>query len=148
MAEERLVRKVFSEAQEAEIVSAIQAAERNTSGEIRVHLDEKCPTDAYKRATVVFAKLEMHQTELRNGILFYLAFADKKFAIIGDSGINQKVPENFWNDIRDQMRQDFAAGNFTTGLCKGIAATGEALKAYFPYQDDDINELPDQISTS
>lgn len=142
------IRKFFSEAEEAKIIEAIRLAELATSGEIRVHIEEKCKESAFDRATEVFGNLEMHETELRNGVLFYLATADHKFAIIGDEGINAKVPAGFWDDIRDEMQTAFKSGDFVGGLSKGIALSGKALKEFFPYTDDDINELSDEISTS
>lgn len=100
------------------------------------------------RATEVFASLNMHKTKLRNGVLFYLAIKDKKFAIIGDVGINKLVPENFWESIKNHMQSEFRQGKFTEGLCDGIKMAGEQLKNHFPYQSDDVNELPDDISFS
>ncbi len=148
MADKEAIREFFTQEQEAEIVAAIQAAERNTSGEIRVHVEAHCKGDAFKRGLQVFKQLHMHETQLRNGVLFYLATKDHKFAIIGDEGINAKVPTGFWNEIRDTMQSAFKKGQFTAGLCAGIAASGNALKAYFPYnEEDDVNELPDSIST-
>lgn len=148
MANKKAVRKFFTEEQEGQIINAIREAELNTSGEIRVHIEEKCGANALDRATAVFNQLNMDATKLRNGILFYLATKDHKFSIIGDQGINDKVPDDFWDHIRDDMQNAFRQGKFTEGLCNGIEATGKALKEFFPYQDDDINELPDSISTS
>ncbi len=142
------IRKFFSKEQEQQIIEAIREAEKSTSGEIRVHIEEHCKKDAVQRATQIFAKLQMHQTNLRNGILFYLASEDHKFAIIGDKGIHEIVHQSFWQSIRDAMQADFKAGNFTEGLSKGILHCGEALRTHFPYDEDDINELPDEISTS
>ena len=115
---------------------------------IRVHIEERCKTDAIERATQVFGELEMHKTELRNGVLFYLATLDHKFAIVGDEGIDTKIPANFWEEIRDEMQTAFKMGDFVGGLSAGIARSGKALKEYFPYADDDTNELSDEISTS
>lgn len=136
----------FTLAEGESIVDAIKAAELNTSGEIRVHLEEKAGKDAYDRAKQVFDKLKMHQTEQRNGVLFYLATQDKKFAILGDKGIDDVVPEDFWNSTRDLMQEHFRNGRFVEGLTEGIASAGEQLKKYFPYQSDDVNELDDEIS--
>lgn len=136
----------FTKEQEQQIVSAIKQAELNTSGEIRVHVEKKCKGDVLDRAANVFAMLEMHQTELRNGVLFYLATHDKQFAILGDAGINVNVPENFWETIKETMLLHFKDGDFTLGLSKGIEMAGEKLKEFFPYQSDDLNELPDEIS--
>lgn len=140
------VRKYFSEGDKIQIKNAIRAAELNTSGEIRVHIEKHCKEDVLDRAAYIFEKLEMHKTELRNGVLFYLAIEDHKFAILGDVGINQKVPENFWEEIKENMLNQFKEGNFTKGLSEGIMEAGNQLKAHFPYQKDDVNELSDEIS--
>lgn len=141
-----MAKDFFSEAERQQIVDAIKAAELDTSGEIRVHLDKKCPEDVLDRAAYWFEKLQMHKTEQRNGVLFYLAHEDHKFAVLGDVGINQKVPENFWNAIKDQMIADFKEGEFANGLANGIIESGKQLKTHFPYQSDDVNELSDDIS--
>lgn len=133
--------------EEKDLISeAIQVAEKNTSGEIRIHIEGKCKEDVLDRASYIFEKLEMHKTELRNGVLFYLAVQDHKFAILGDAGINQVTAEDFWEDIKSTMLGHFKEGNFTAGLAEGIKMAGEQLKKHFPYQDDDVNELSDEIS--
>jgi uncharacterized membrane protein len=136
----------FTKEEKELITSAVQEAELNTSGEIRVHLDNRCREDVMDRAAWWFEKLEMQKTEQRNGVLFYLAVRDRKFAILGDAGINAVTPENFWDGIKEKMAEQFAAGNFSGGLREGILQAGEALKSHFPHQADDINELPDDIS--
>ena len=138
--------KHFSQEEKNAIVNAVRRAELNTSGEVRVHIESNCRGEVLDRAAVVFEKLEMHKTELRNGVLFYLAMKSKKFAVIGDGGINAQVPENFWNDIKADMAKAFSSGDFAGGLSRGIEATGEQLKSFFPYQEDDVNELNDDIS--
>ncbi len=140
------VRKYFSEGDKIQIKNAIRAAELYTSGEVRVHIEKHCKGDVLDRAAYIFEKLEMHKTELRNGVLFYLAVEDRKFAILGDAGINKKVPENFWEAIKKEMLTQFKEGNFTKGISEGIMQAGEQLKTHFPYQQDDVNELPDEIS--
>jgi len=136
----------FSREEKEQIKSAIKQAELNTSGEIRVHLDNYCREDVMDRAAWWFGKLEMHRTEQRNGVLFYLAVKDQKFAILGDGGINALTPDDFWDSIREKMAGCFAEGDFVGGLEAGILMTGEALKDNFPYQEGDVNELPDDIS--
>lgn len=136
----------LTEEEKKSIVAAIQEAERNTSGEIRVHLENHCKKDVLDRAAEVFATLKMHETELRNGVLFYLAMKDHRLAILGDRGINQKVPEHFWEDIRDLMVSRFKEGKYSEGLAEGIIMAGKQLKSHFPYQTDDQNELSDDIS--
>lgn len=141
-----MAKDFLTKEQSDKIVAAIKQAELNTSGEIRVHLEGKCAIDVLDRATYWFEKLKMHKTEQRNGVLFYLAYTDKKFAILGDAGINNKVPSNFWDTIKSEMEARFREGDFVNGLVNGILACGEQLKSHFPYQSDDVNELSDEIS--
>ena len=136
----------FTKDQKIEITNAIARAELNTSGEIRLHVDNRCKIDVLDCAAGWFEKLKMHQTEKRNGVLFYLAIKDKKFAIIGDAGINAVTPENFWDDIKEEMLLQFKENKFAEGLIKGIEMAGEQLKQHFPYQSNDKNELSDEIS--
>ncbi|MEN8158268.1 MAG: TPM domain-containing protein [Bacteroidota bacterium] len=136
----------FSNEEKALIKSAVQEAELNTSGEIRVHIDNHCREDVMDRAAWWFGKLEMQKTEQRNGVLFYLAVKEHKFAILGDAGINAVTPDDFWDNIKEKMLASFSEGDFATGLQEGILMAGEQLKEHFPYQDDDVNELSDDIS--
>lgn len=136
----------FTREQQDEIRLAIFSAENETSGEIRVHIETHCDEDVLDRAAWLFGKLRMDKTELRNGVLFYLAVADRKFAILGDTGINSKVPEGFWNVISDLMKARFTDGKFTEGLCEGIRMAGTQLRTHFPHKRDDKNELSDEIS--
>ena len=128
------------------ITKAIENAEHQTSGEIRVHLESKCKEEVLDRAAWLFKKLKMHETKDRNGVLIYLSINDRKFAIIGDAGINKVVPEEFWNENKEMMISHFKKGEFAIGLINGIEKAGEQLKQYFPYQDNDVNELSDEIS--
>jgi len=136
----------FTEEEKEKIINAIREAEKNTSGEIKVHVENKCRGNVLERALHWFDKLKMRETKLRNGVLIYLAVKSKKFAIIGDEGINKVVPDDFWEDIKEKMTDRFKKGEFTLGLTEGILETGKALKKYFPYQKDDVNELSDEIS--
>ncbi|MFA0961004.1 TPM domain-containing protein [Roseivirga sp. BDSF3-8] len=128
------------------VLSAIEKAERNTSGEIRVHLENHCKGETLERALQIFEKLNMHKTTLRNGVLFYLAIKDHRFAIFGDEGINHRVPDNFWEDIREHMEAHFRQGRLAEGLVEGIEMAGKQLGQHFPFQSGDKNELPDDIS--
>ena len=140
------VQKYFTEEDKLQITNAIRVAETNTSGEIRVHIEKHCKEDVLDRAAFIFEKLKMHKTELRNGVLFYVAIEDHKFAILGDVGINQKVPDDFWEEIKSDVFEKFKDAKYAEGLAEGIIKAGEQLKAHFPYQDDDVNELSDEIS--
>lgn len=135
--------------QQQQIIDAIKNAELATSGEIRVHIEGPCPEgDPVARAVAVFEHLGMHKTREQNGVLFYVAVDDRKFAVIGDKGIDQRVPADFWNSTKDMLRQHFALGQYAEGLSNGIARAGEQLQAYFPRLSDDTNELSDDISYS
>lgn len=136
----------FTQDQKLAITKAITQSELQTSGEIRLHIDSNCEVNVLDSATLIFRKLKMHKTELRNGVLFYLAVTDKKFAILGDKGINEKVPENFWDNIKELMLDHFKKQQFTEGLCKGIEMAGEKLKTHFPLQSNDTNEITNEIS--
>ena len=140
------VKSFFTDEQSKLIQQSIADAERMCSGEIRVHIDIRCKGDVMVQAKKVFEKLKMHKTAERNGVLIYLALADKKMAILGDKGINEKVPEGFWDLAYSSMRNFFAAANYTEGLVVGIGMAGEKLRTYFPYQKDDSNELSNEIS--
>jgi len=136
----------FTREQIDDIKQAIMNAELDTSGEIRVHIDTKCKGEVMEKALNVFKKLKIHETELRNGVLFYLAIKNRKFAVIGDEGIDEVVPGGFWEQIKANMLDAFREEKFTDGLIEGITQTGTYLKKHFPYQTDDVNELPDEIS--
>lgn len=136
----------FTPEQREDIRQAILNAELDTSGEIRVHIEANCKGDVMDRAAYMFDKLGMNKTDLRNGILFYLAVQNRVFAVIGDKGINAVVPENFWEILKNLLLNRFREGQFTEGLIEGINMVGLKLKKHFPYQTGDINELPDEIS--
>lgn len=140
--------KTLSEAEEAEILRAIEAAEKETSGEIRVHVESRCPGAPIERAVELFEKLGMHQTELRNGVLIYVAFEDHKLSIIGDRGINEKVPEGFWDEALEAMRSHFKQQQFASGIAQAVKMAGQQLRSYFPWKHNDSNELPNSISKS
>ncbi len=133
--------------EEQEIIEAIRQSEKKTSGEIRVHLENTSQSDPYERAMEVFEKLEMHQTANRNGVLFYFAVDDRTFVIFGDEGINDVVPDDFWDSTKDEMVHHFQQGKFKEGIVLGILKAGDMLKLHFPYTEGkDKNELSDEIS--
>lgn len=141
-----MAKDFFTEEEIKQIKQSIAAAEDHSSGEIRLHLENHCREDVLDRAAYLFEQLEMHKTQLRNGVLFYLAIKDHKFAILGDAGINQKVPEGFWDEIKNHMLAKFKSGNYKEALMEGIEQSGIKLKEFFPLQKDDQNELSDEIS--
>ena len=139
--------ELFTNEEILEIMQAVKDAENRTSGEIKVHIENSSEgKDIMDRAADVFAMLELHKTKLRNGVLFYLAINDKKFAILGDVGVHNAVGDRFWDSIKNQMQTYFRKGNFTLGMIEGIRLAGEKLREKFPHADDDINELSDDIS--
>ena len=132
--------------EEQEIISAIRIAEKNTSGEIRVHIEASSKIDHYKRALEVFFLLKMNNTKEENAVLIYVAVNDKKFVVYGDKGIDAVVPADFWNTTKDAMQHHFKDGNFKQGIVDGILKAGQELKEHFPWQIDDENELSNEIS--
>ncbi len=136
----------FTTHEQDQIIESIRLAELNTSGEIRLHIEANCEGDAYERAKIVFEELGMHATEQKNGVLFYLAYTDHKFAILGDKGIHEKVSQQFWDAEKELQLSYFKQQKFAEGLCLAIAQAGEKLKQHFPYQSNDTNELSNDIS--
>lgn len=143
-----LVEDFLTQDQEAQVINAIRKAELKTSGEIRVHLESHCDDDACQRAQEIFHLLKMDNTKEENGILFYVAVHDHKFAVIGDKGIHANVGDEFWEKTKEMMGLRFRESDFTTGLTTAIEHVGVQLARYFPWDVADTNELPDEISTS
>ncbi len=140
------VESFLTQQEEQEIVQAIQIAEKQTSGEIRIHIEKTTSKAHFDRALDVFHLLKMDETELKNGVLIYLAVKDKKFVICGDKGINDLVASDFWDTTKEAIANEFKKGNFKQGLIKGITMAGEQLQQHFPYLENDTNELSNEIS--
>ncbi len=136
----------YTEAERKEIVLAIENAETMTSGEIRVHLEDHCDHLAQDRAAFIFERLHMHETEQRNGVLFYLSVCDHQFAVIGDKGIHASVGDAYWKELSARLESDFRGGNYKEGLIQAIQRVGGSLSEFFPRRDDDKNELENEIS--
>jgi uncharacterized membrane protein len=136
---------LFSESDRDLLKATIGEAEQLTSGEVRVYIEDECRGDVMDHSAFIFEELQMHKTELRNGVLIYLATKDKKFAIIGDAGIHAKVGDDFWKEIKEKMLVQFKQEKFVEGLKVAIMDVGHALKTHFPFSNDDSNELPNDI---
>jgi uncharacterized membrane protein len=141
-----MAKKFLTQEEEDKILKAIENAEKETSGEIRVHIESKCKLDAVERAVEIFYALKMEQTSEKNGVLIYVAYKDRKLAILGDSGINAVVPDGFWDNARDLLVSHFKENKIADGLVGAIELSGKQLKAYFPFQSNDRNELSNDIS--
>jgi len=141
-----MAKQFFTQEEQEEIVHAIAEAELKTSGEIRVRLESYCHKNVLQHAAKVFHKLEMHKTVKRNGVLFYVAVKSRKAAIVGDEGIHHYVKQDFWDNLTKEILSRFAQNKYKEGLITGILAAGEKLKEHFPRENDDVNELPDEIS--
>lgn len=142
------VEDFLSVKEEEEIVEAIRQAERNTSGEIRVHIERTTNVSHYDRALEIFHMLKMFNTKGRNAVLIYVAVDDHKFVIYGDKGVDAVVPENFWNSTKDIIQNNFKKGAFKQGIIEGILKAGNELKIHFPWKENDIDELSNEISKS
>jgi len=139
-------RGFFSQNDEQAILAAIRAAEQRTSGELRVRIEARAGGDPLAAARRAFEALGMRATALRNGVLFYLAIEDRAFAILGDDAIHAKVPDGFWDGVRDEVLAHFREQRFAAGLAAGVARAGAQLAASYPRADADADELPDAIS--
>ncbi|PCI35833.1 MAG: hypothetical protein COB60_01630 [Flavobacteriaceae bacterium] len=140
------VEDFLTKEEEQLIIASIQKAEKNTSGEIRVHIEKTCEKLPVERAQEVFYQLKMETTAAQNGVLFYVAVDSKQFAIVGDVGIDKVVPNDFWESVKDALITEFKNENYLQGIVNGIEECGLKLKTFFPYQSNDENELPDEIS--
>ena len=140
------MRLPLNKEEEQSVVAAIRGAETGTSGEIRVHFERRVEGEVLDNARKIFLQLGMQKTRLRNATLIVLFLESKKFAILGDKGINESVPDNFWDETRDLMGGFFRKGEIAHGLCAGIAQIGEKLKAFFPADEENPNELSDELS--
>jgi len=138
---------VFSESDLASIKDAVGEAELNTSAEIRVYLDKHVKGDPLDHAAYLFEKLGMSATALRNGVMIYIAYSDRKFCIIGDIGIHQYVGNEFWKTISDKMVESFKAGLMREGVTNAVKEVGAVLAKHFPRMNNDINELSDEVQT-
>ena len=138
----------LSTEEEKVIVEAIVSAEQQTSGEIRVHIEDHSDEEVLTRAQQIFNHLEMDKTNARNGVLFYIGVQDRHFAIIGDVGIDKVVPHDFWDCTKDIVIEHFKKQEYCKGLVMGIQRAGEQLKKYFPNSANDANELPNEITRS
>ncbi|MCK4519609.1 MAG: TPM domain-containing protein [Candidatus Omnitrophica bacterium] len=139
-------KKFFTKEEDAQIIQAIQKAEKATSGELRIHLTKQIKKDPMREAIRIFKLLGMQKTKQRNGCLILIGLKNKKVVVIGDKGINDVVGDNFWDDVVGVMVENFKKGDYAPGLTQGILMIGEKLKQYFPYETDDVNELSDEIS--
>jgi len=142
------IEEFLTSSEEKLVIDAIRKAELNTSGEIRVHLESKCSGNSFNRAIEVFSILKMDNTKLQNAVLIYVAVHDHSFTIYGDKGINAVVSDEFWGGTKDIIEHRFKKKEFAEGLAEGIMKVGEQLKAHFPWDQSDQNELPDSISRS
>ncbi|RIV70512.1 TPM domain-containing protein [Flagellimonas aequoris] len=140
------VEEFLSAEEEQDIINAIVEAEKNTSGEIRVHIEASAKIDHFSRAQQIFHFLKMGNTKENNGVLIYVAVDDKKFVIYGDSGIDRAVPNGFWDTTKDVMASHFKKGDFKQGIVEGVLMAGKELKSHFPWNQNDTNELSDAIS--
>ena len=136
----------FTPQENEAIVNAIRAAEKRTSGEIRVFIESRCSfVDPVDRAVEVFFGLKMDKTEDRNGVILYIAMKDQQLAVFGDKGIHEKVGTEFWNKEVNKMLSSFSRENYKDGIVQIVTEIGDALVSNFPYENEDRNELPDDI---
>lgn len=140
------IMSILNTEEQEQIAHAVSRAENRTSGEIRVVVENIVgDMTAIQKATQYFEELDMHKTVLRNGVLIYLAVVDHQFAIIGDIGIHSRVSEDFWELTKERMLPHFRTGDFLRGIIEGVHEAGEQLHHFFPKQEDDINELPNEV---
>jgi len=146
------VRRAFPDASLQRIESAVHAGEGLHDGEVRFAVETELAWPALlagltarERALEVFAFLRTWDTELNNGVLIYVLFADRDVEIVADRGFNGRVGDEAWQEICDLMRAHFARGEFEAGSLAGIAAVSELMAAHFPaVPGRRRDELPDR----
>ncbi len=130
----------------ARVKEAIEQAERRTSGEIRVSVSTFFWGDVRKVAEKAFDRLGMTATRDRNGVFFFVVPSRRRFVVLGDRGIHEKVGDEFWEKVAAAVSEKFRQGDFTGGLVHGIETVGEELALAFPYdRTGDTNELSDDV---
>jgi len=144
----RWIKRLLDDEDLASVSRAIALAEAETSGEIRVHLEQRLPADdPLTRGRQVFTELGMHRTRERNAVLIYLALSDRHLAIVGDEGIHASAGAGYWDHLRDLMVERLREGRAREALVEAVTEVGRTLKTHFPRRPDDTNELSDQVST-
>ena len=138
--------KFFTKEEQQRIIDKIREVETKTSGELRVHLARNAGEPILQDAVRAFQRLGMQKTAARNGVLIFLVPKRHRFAIVGDEGINEVLPPHFWEEVVEEAERRFRQGEFLEGVCQAIDRIGEHLAAHFPYEEDDVNELPDELS--
>ena len=138
---------MLTEQELEQVERTISDVEQRTSGEIRVHIDSFCKIDPYQRGVDIFHELRMYETQERNGVLIYIDFTHRKFAIVGDEGIHKKVGDEFWENAKAELLNEFKNSNFSIGVCNSVMVLGEKLAEYFPNSDSDLNELSNKVTT-
>lgn len=146
MSKKQNAKNFYTEQEQFTIVNTIKAWERETSGEIKVHVENKCKGNPLGKAQIWFDKLKLNETRLKNGVLIYLAVKDQRFAVIGDSGIDDKVDKGFWNTVAFILQEHFKDELYVVGVKEAIKLVGQELKANFPEVENDKNEISDNIS--
>ena len=134
----------FNDSEKLRIRQAVKEAELNTSGEIRIYIEDHCKGELMDRAAFIFEEMKIHETANRNGVLIYLAFSDKRFAVLGDAGIHIIVGNDFWLSVKEMLIEQFKKGRYTDGLIAAIKEAGNVLQKHFPFEKGDTNELPDE----
>ncbi len=140
------VRRHLSDEDLEAIARAVASAEQLTSGQVRVHLEDRCVGDPLAHASRTFRQIGMDRTRLRNGVLLYLALDDHRFAVLGDSGIHERVGAGFWDSVRDALQGELKAGRMRDGIVAAVLEIGRVLGQHFPDRPDDVNELTDSVS--
>ena len=145
MARKSTANGFLTEEESTRIEQAIAEVELTTSAEVKVVVLRYCWDDIYVKAARIFSKFRLDKTELRNCVLVMLVVTNQEYLIYGDEGIHEKVGDGFWDDVRDEMLTHFVCDHFGDGLVHAVHRVGEKLADYFPYQTDDVDEIPNEV---
>ena len=113
------------------IARAIAEAEEGTTGRIAVRVIPDATVDAFERAKAEFGRIGLHRHDDGNAALIFVAPKARRFAVIGDRALHERVGDAFWGDVVNELQPYFARGEISNGVVHAVGRLGEAFKAHF-----------------
>lgn len=98
-----------------------------------------------ERAVRAFFEKRLYKTKDENGILIFISLFERKVWILGDRGVDRKIPHEIWQTYARELSTGIREGHACAALCAGIGKCGALLAEHFPKVADDLNELPDDL---
>lgn len=121
----------MTKAQRDAIARAIADAEAGTSGRIAVRVIHDASVDAFERARLEFDRIGLGRHEHANAALILVAPRARRFAVIGDRALHERVGDAFWSEIVAETQPYFARGDVSDGIVCAVGRLGQALHMHF-----------------